>query len=146
MTRIHLIRHATVENPRNVLYGHLEGYSLSARGREEASAVGVRLREAGLRRIVHSPLQRAVETAGLIANLDMLVSVDTSVAHLAAAMGKPTWIMLPHCPEWRWLQGRADSPWYDSIRLFRQPSPGDWWSCMQVIVQALERAPLPPGQ
>jgi len=77
------------------------------------------------------------ETAALIANLDLVITVDTSVAHLAAAMGKQTWIMLPFCPEWRWLHERADTPWYDSVRLFRQPAPGDWDSVRDEIVAAL---------
>jgi len=67
-----------------------------------------------------------METAGLIANMDLVVSVDTSVAHLAAAMGKPTWILLPFNVEWRWLLDRSDSPWYPTVRLFRQSIPGDW--------------------
>lgn len=67
MTRIYLIRHADVENPRRVLYGHLPGFPLSARGRRQATEVGWRLRDAGIRRIVHSPLDRAVETSRLIA-------------------------------------------------------------------------------
>ena len=66
------------------------------------------------------------ETAGLIANMDIVISVDTSIAHLAAAMGKPTWIMLPFNVEWRWLLDRDDSPWYPTVRLFRQTTPGDW--------------------
>jgi tetratricopeptide (TPR) repeat protein len=66
------------------------------------------------------------ETAALIAQLDLVVTVDTSVAHLAAAMGKPTWILLPLNPDFRWLAGRDDSPWYPSVRLFRQPRFGDW--------------------
>ena len=61
-----------------------------------------------------------VETAALISHLDLVVSVDTSVAHLAAALGRPTWILLPHTPDYRWLLDRDDSPWYPSVRLFRQ--------------------------
>ena len=77
------------------------------------------------------------QTAALVANLDLVITVDTSVAHLAAALGKPTWIMLPHCAEWRWLQNRADTPWYDCVRLFRQPAAGDWASVLQAITRAL---------
>lgn len=67
MTRVYLIRHAEVENPRRVLYGHLPGFPLSARGREQAAELGRRLRSSGIRRIVHSPLERATETARVIA-------------------------------------------------------------------------------
>lgn len=77
------------------------------------------------------------QTAALVETLDLVVTVDTSVAHLAAAMGKPTWIMLPHCAEWRWLQGCDDTPWYETVRLFRQQRPGDWDSCAQEIVGLL---------
>ncbi|MDT7951650.1 MAG: tetratricopeptide repeat protein [Acetobacteraceae bacterium] len=84
-----------------------------------------------------SQLTDYAETAGLIANLDLVISVDTSVAHLAAAMGKPTWIMLPHCPEWRWLRGRDDTPWHRCVRLFRQPSPRDWDSVVGAVQAAL---------
>jgi ADP-heptose:LPS heptosyltransferase len=66
------------------------------------------------------------DTAGLIANLDLVIAVDTAVAHLAGAMGKPVWIMLPYAPEWRWMMDREDSPWYPTAKLFRQRSPGDW--------------------
>lgn len=66
------------------------------------------------------------DTAALIANLDLIVCVDTAVAHLAGAMGRAVWIFLPFAPEWRWLLGCDDSPWYPSARLFRQKNPGQW--------------------
>ena len=66
------------------------------------------------------------DTAGLIENLDLVISVDTSVAHLAGAMGKPVWTLLPLNPDWRWMLEREDSPWYPTMRLFRQRTAGEW--------------------
>ena len=77
------------------------------------------------------------ETAGLLDQLDLLITVDTSVAHLSAAMGKPTWIMLPYAPDFRWLLNRADSPWYPSVQLFRQSSPGCWDDVVKKIFKTL---------
>ena len=71
-------------------------------------------------------LKDFADTAALIANLDLVIAVDTAVAHLAGAMGKPVWTLLPFAHDWRWLVGRSDSPWYPTMRIFRQPSPRDW--------------------
>lgn len=67
-----------------------------------------------------------MDTAAILVSLDLVISIDTATAHLAAAMGKPTCILLPYAPDWRWLLHRGDSPWYPSARLFRQPSPQEW--------------------
>jgi hypothetical protein len=71
-------------------------------------------------------LKDFADTAALIANLDLIISVDTAVAHLAAAMGKKVWLLVPFPPDWRWLLDRSDSLWYPTIQLFRQETPGDW--------------------
>ena len=65
-------------------------------------------------------------TAALIEQLDLVITIDTAVAHLAGALGKPTWLLLSAAPDWRWMLGRSDSPWYPSMRLFRQAKLGDW--------------------
>jgi tetratricopeptide (TPR) repeat protein len=73
------------------------------------------------------------DTAAQITHLDLVISVDTSVAHLAGALGVPTWTLLPYAADWRWLQTREDSPWYPGMRLFRQPAPGDWESVIRDV-------------
>jgi lipoprotein NlpI len=78
------------------------------------------------------------DTAALIELMNLVICVDTSVAHLAAAMGKPVWILLPFSPDWRWGLDRTDSPWRPSARLFRQPAPGDWESVLLTVRRELD--------
>jgi ADP-heptose:LPS heptosyltransferase len=73
----------------------------------------------------------------LLESLDLVVTVDTSVGHLAAAMGKPVWILLATSPDWRWLMGREGSVWYPSVRLFRQTVPRQWSDVMERVAAAL---------
>ncbi|MDZ4151643.1 hypothetical protein, partial [Methylicorpusculum sp.] len=84
----------------------------------------------------HGPF---MDTAAIIKNLDLVISADTSIVHLAGSLGKPVWVLLPYSAEWRWLHERADSPWYPgTMRLFRQPKPGDWESVINDIVSSLK--------
>jgi ADP-heptose:LPS heptosyltransferase len=88
----------------------------------------------GLRLVDVTPrLFNFADTAALIANLDLVLCVDTAVAHLAGAMGRPAWVMLPFSPDFRWLLDRSDSPWYPTLRLFRQPAPGDWTAVFSAV-------------
>jgi tetratricopeptide (TPR) repeat protein len=78
-------------------------------------------------------LQDFNDSAALCAQMDLVISVDTSIAHLAGALGLPTWLLLPYIPDWRWLLDREDSPWYPSFRLIRQDARRDWQSCLQQL-------------
>ncbi|MEJ6021455.1 tetratricopeptide repeat protein [Ramlibacter sp. PS4R-6] len=80
------------------------------------------------------------DTAALVQALDLVISVDTSVAHLAGALGRPLWVLLPRCPDWRWMLGRSDSPWYPSARLFRQSAPQNWTPVLAAARSALQDA------
>ena len=82
-------------------------------------------------------IENFADTAALIANLDLVVSVDTAVAHLAGAMARPVWTLLPFVPDWRWMLGREDSPWYPTMRLFRQAKRGDWAGVVERVAREL---------
>lgn len=79
------------------------------------------------------------DTAAAIMNLDLVITVDTAVAHLTGALGRPVWVLLPFDPDWRWLMEREDSPWYPSCRLFRQAAPRDWAGVLARVAQELRR-------
>lgn len=78
------------------------------------------------------------DTAAIVSQLDLVITVDTAIAHVAGALGKPAWVMLAYCPDWRWMLQRSDSPWYPTMRLFRQPTAGDWHSVVQFVRRALQ--------
>jgi hypothetical protein len=83
---------------------------------------------------IHGPF---MDTAALITQLDLVITIDTSIAHLAGGLGKKVWVLLPYAADWRWMLDRTDSPWYPTMRLFRQQAPGDWDSVMTHVRTAL---------
>ncbi|MDR3527196.1 MAG: tetratricopeptide repeat protein [Rhizomicrobium sp.] len=87
---------------------------------------------------VYSELQSDfLDAAALVSSMDLIITVDTSIAHLAGALGKPVWVLLPHVPDWRWMLDREDTPWYPTMRLFRQPKRGDWAGAIAAVRSAL---------
>ena len=82
-------------------------------------------------------LRDVADAAALVSQLDVVVTIDTMLAHLAGSLGRPTWVLLPFAPDWRWLLGRDDSPWYPSAQLFRQDAPGDWTGAIGRVAAAL---------
>ncbi len=102
-------------------------------GHEQLTELAERLRVLDLT----DELEDFADTAALLSNLDLVITVDTAVAHLAGAMGIPVWVALPIVPDWRWLLERQDSPWYPTMRLFRQTAWGDWAGVFERLTGAL---------
>jgi hypothetical protein len=112
-----------------VFYSLQKGY-----GSEQVKGLGEDLKIIDLT----DGIEDFLDTAGLIMNLDLVISVDTAVAHLAGALGKPVWVLIPFVPDWRWMLNREDSPWYPTMRLFRQKCRGDWGSVIERIKDELK--------
>ncbi len=77
------------------------------------------------------------DTAAAIEALDLVISVDTAVVHLAGALGRPVWVLVPYATSYMWMAGRDDSPWYPTVRLFRQTEPGDWDGVFETVKEEL---------
>jgi Flp pilus assembly protein TadD len=103
-------------------------------GAEEAKTFPTKMKLVDLTDQIHN----FADTAALIEQLDLVISIDTAVAHLAGALGKLTLLFLPYAPDWRWLLERSDSPWYSKMQIFRQKQPGDWGEVMSRVHTALE--------
>ncbi|MEO8560251.1 MAG: tetratricopeptide repeat-containing glycosyltransferase family protein [Rhodospirillales bacterium] len=116
------------DNP-DVLVFSLQGGA----AQKEIDAIGA----AGLVHDVGRGIFDFAEAASVLTQLDLLITIDAPIAHLAGAMGLPAWVMLPHSADWRWMMQRPDSPWYPSLRLFRQGTPGDWAPVMSQIRTSL---------
>jgi hypothetical protein len=86
-----------------------------------------------------------LDTAAVMKNLDLVVTSDTGIAHLAGALGVPVWVALGHVPEWRWLLNRHDSPWYPTMRLFRQTEPGNWDELFERLASELKKRLMTEG-
>jgi len=101
------------------------------------------LADAGMLDFMHE-MQDFADTAALVTNLDLVICVDTAIAHLAAALGKPVWLLNRFDPDWRWLTGRQDSPWYATLSQYRQPQPGQWAAPIAQIAENLSAFKTPP--
>ena len=94
------------------------------------------LRASGWRGLIIDAGEEAIPfeaTADALTQIDLVITVDTAIAHLAGALGRPVWTLLAFAPDWRWMLGRTDTPWYPTMRLFRQPAPNDWAGAFREI-------------
>ncbi|HKI35792.1 MAG TPA: DUF6165 family protein [Gemmataceae bacterium] len=117
-------------------------------GSDQLRAMGGRFPVLSLGELLDEASGPFMDTAAVLANLDLVVCVDSALAHLAGAMGVPAWLALTYTPDWRWLLGRADNLWYPTLRLFRQPTLGDWPGVFRRMAEELpgEMAARPPRQ
>jgi hypothetical protein len=109
---------------------------------DECAALDAHPRAASIHRFdqrIEKRIGDFADTAAIIERLDAVVSIDTSIAHLAGALRKPLWLMLPFAPDWRWCPGDARSPWYASATLLRQPRPGAWGEVVEAVAKELRR-------
>jgi ADP-heptose:LPS heptosyltransferase len=119
----------------------VEFYSLQKGADAEAELANVLARQWNGPKIVDcsAMIEDFSDTAALLAQLDLLISVDTSTLHLAGAMGKPAWLLNRFDTCWRWMLERADTPWYPTVRLYRQSTSGDWDAVVQRVLRDLQR-------
>jgi tetratricopeptide (TPR) repeat protein len=126
-----------------VSLGQLEGVRLislqQGSGSEQLSQVASQLTMDDLGGRMNAPEWDFLDTAAVVANLDLVITVDSAVAHLAGALGVPTWVLVPKPCDWRWLMGREDSPWYPGMRLFRQSERGQWTDVIDRLLKALQQ-------
>jgi hypothetical protein len=106
---------------------------------EDAAALAAETRVAH----VGGELEDFSDTAAVLALCDLVITVDTAAAHLAGAMGRPVWVLVPYAPDWRWTRDGETTPWYPTARLFRQTSPGDWDAVIARVAGELGRFPNP---
>jgi ADP-heptose:LPS heptosyltransferase len=124
---------------------NLEGTTFYSLQTSEA-ADQVKPLEAPVRLVdLRDELKDFADTAAIVANLDLVITVDTAVAHLAGALGKPVWILLTNAPDWRWFLEREDSPWYPTARLFRQSRHGNWQEVLARLERELRQLLAGPG-
>jgi hypothetical protein len=100
----------------------------------------------GLTILTDAALRDFADTAALIMQMDLVITIDTAVAHLAGALGRPVWVMLLRGADWRWLRHRADSPWYPTARLFRRGAEPDWGVVVDAVARALREVITPTSK
>jgi tetratricopeptide (TPR) repeat protein len=115
-------------------------------GSEQVRTVADRFHVADFGDLVDRTTGAFMDTAAILKGLDLVICVDTAIGHVAGGLGVPVWLALHHTPDWRWLRERADSPWYPSARLFRQPAPGEWAPVFAQIAEQLRETASKPGR
>lgn len=118
---------------------HIKGIQLYGLQKGDVASQIERLPEGLIQANLGEEFEDFSDTAGIIESLDLVITVDTAAAHLAGAMGKPVWTLLPFAPDWRWMLDREDSPWYPTMRLFRQKKAGDWDEVISFLAEELKR-------